>query len=272
MGIGNLTGLVDWWGLLVAAVIFLPIERFIPLHKMQPVLRGGWTADIFYILVNGIFVRVGLVLLLTALLFAAKWIVPLGFRAAIAHQAWWLQCVEAVIVGDFCLYWTHRALHANAYLWRFHSVHHAIEELDWVAAYHNHPIDELMLNGAALGSVYALGFSPAAIAVYVAIFGWVSIAVHANTRIRIGWFRWLFSSPEFHHWHHSNEREARDHNFASVLSLWDVTFGTVFLPRGRVPAVYGIDQNMPPTYADQLLHPFRRRATPDAISAVQAGD
>jgi sterol desaturase/sphingolipid hydroxylase (fatty acid hydroxylase superfamily) len=271
MGIGSLTGLVDWWGFLVAAIIFLPIERFIPLHGLQRVFRKGWTTDILYVVVNGIFVRFGLLLLLAGLLMVGKWLVPSAVHAAIGRQAWWLQCIEAIVIGDFCLYWTHRALHENRHLWRFHSIHHAIEELDWVAAYHAHPIDELMLNGAAIGSVFMLGFSPAAIALYVTIFGWVSLAVHANTRITIGPLRWLCASPEFHHWHHSNEREARDHNFASVLSLWDVAFGTAFLPRGRVPKIYGIDQDMPRTYADQLLHPFRR--PPRApVAAVQPAE
>ncbi|HTT98577.1 MAG TPA: hypothetical protein VMF58_11050, partial [Rhizomicrobium sp.] len=76
-----------------------------------------------------------------------------------------------------------------------------------------------------------------------------------------GPFKWLLGSPEFHHWYHSNEHAARDRNFAAIFSLWDVAFGTVFLP-GDAPRVYGIDEPVPPGYADQLLHPFRPALAP----------
>jgi sterol desaturase/sphingolipid hydroxylase (fatty acid hydroxylase superfamily) len=60
--------------------------------------------------------------------------------------------------------------------------------------------------------------------------------------------RWLFASPGFHHWHHSNNREARDKNFAGQLSFLDALFGSLHLPRGQVPTAYGLDQPMPQRY------------------------
>jgi len=68
--------------------------------------------------------------------------------------------------------------------------------------------------------------------------------------------RWLFASPEFHHWHHSDNREARDKNFAGQLSFLDALFGSLHLPRGQVPTAYGLDQPMPQRYVPQLIYPF----------------
>jgi sterol desaturase/sphingolipid hydroxylase (fatty acid hydroxylase superfamily) len=66
-------------------------------------------------------------------------------------------------------------------------------------------------------------------------------------------------SPEFHHWHHSAERDAHDRNFASLVASWDVLFGTVFLPKGRQPLHYGIDEHVPAGWIGRFFHPFRAR-------------
>jgi len=72
-----------------------------------------------------------------------------------------------------------------------------------------------------------------------------------------GPLHWLIALPDFHHWHHSKERVARDKNFAGQLSLLDLLFGTAHMPRDQVPSQYGIDEPLPSTYVMQLLHPFR---------------
>src|SRR6266436_4200752 len=65
---------------------------------------------------------------------------------------------------------------------------------------------------------------------------------HSNVRFRFGPLRFLFASPEFHHWHHSDQREARDKNFAGQLSFLDALFGSLHLPRGQAPTTYGLDR------------------------------
>jgi sterol desaturase/sphingolipid hydroxylase (fatty acid hydroxylase superfamily) len=73
--------------------------------------------------------------------------------------------------------------------------------------------------------------------------------------------RWLLASLEFHHWHHSNDREARNKNFAGQVPVLDYIFGTLHLPLGRKPTKCGLDQPIPQTYAAPLLYPFRRAST-----------
>src|SRR5258706_11414517 len=85
---------------------------------------------------------------------------------------------------------------------------------------------------------------------------WQSVLIHSNVRVGFGPLRFLFVSPEFHHWHHSDHREARDRNFAGQLSFLDALFGSFHLPRGQKPTTYGLDQPMPQRYLPQLLYPF----------------
>jgi sterol desaturase/sphingolipid hydroxylase (fatty acid hydroxylase superfamily) len=165
-----------------------------------------------------------------------------------------------LIVGDLGVYAIHRLQHTVPWLWRFHAVHHSAEELDWLIGFRFHPIDLFLLRVASLAPLVALDVAPAAIAVFIAVSGWQSWLVHANVRVPYGPLRWLVVSPEFHHWHHSTEREAYDRNFASLVASWDVLFGTVYLPAGRRPERYGIEESVPPGWLARFVHPFRRGA------------
>lgn len=59
-----------------------------------------------------------------------------------------------------------------------------------------------------------------------------------------------------HRWHHSRDREAWDKNFAGLLPLWDIVFGTYYMPRNRWPVNFGICEPMPGGYLGQLWEPF----------------
>ena len=72
--------------------------------------------------------------------------------------------------------------------------------------------------------------------------------------------RRLVATPAFHHWHHSAEREAVDKNFAVHTPIWDMLFGTYYLP-DRWPTAYGLcgRRDVPARWVTQLVYPFRRR-------------
>jgi sterol desaturase/sphingolipid hydroxylase (fatty acid hydroxylase superfamily) len=95
-----------------------------------------------------------------------------------------------------------------------------------------------------------------AVVIFQVIYQAHTLLIHANTRLRFGPLKWLIASPEYHHWHHANEPDAYDRNFAAQLSLIDWIAGTLFLPLRR-PSRYGINEEMPRWYHQQLLHPFR---------------
>ena len=113
---------------------------------------------------------------------------------------------------------------------KIHSGHHSIEELDWLAAYRVHPLDQIATKAVSYLPVYALGFSDPAILAFVFVYKWQSLFIHSNCLIDFGPLKWIFSSPQFHHWHHANEPAALDKNFAGQLPFLDLTFGTAYMP------------------------------------------
>jgi len=46
----------------------------------------------------------------------------------------------------------------------------------------------------------------------------------------VGPLRAVLASPRFHRWHHTSAKEGRDKNFAGLLPLWDILFGTYYMP------------------------------------------
>jgi sterol desaturase/sphingolipid hydroxylase (fatty acid hydroxylase superfamily) len=243
--------------LIVAAAVFLPLERFAGLHISQPRFRKGWAMDVLTGLLNGLLLYAALLVTLAAVDAGAAAAVP-ALRQWIETRPLLVQGVLAVLIGDLAVYGIHRLQHAVPWLWRFHAVHHSAEELDWLIAFRFHPIDLFLLRAASLGSLVALHMAPGALAIFVAVSAWQGWLVHANVRLAYGPLRLLVVSPEFHHWHHSAEREAYDKNFASLVAVWDVLFGTVFLPRERRPERYGIEEPVPAGWIGRLLYPFRQ--------------
>lgn len=252
-----MSSLIDLKAILIIALIFVPLELLVPLHAEQKILRKHWFNDLLYLFLNGILINLGMLVVLGVLLTAIKFSLPSAMTAAVHSQPFWLQVIEVLAVADLGFYLAHRAFHAVPLLWKFHSVHHSIEEMDWLAAYRVHPLDQILTKTASLLPVLTLGFSGSAVLVFMLIYKWQSVLIHANSRISFGPLNWIFASPHFHHWHHANESEAFDKNFAGQLALIDLIGGTLFLPR-RKPAQYGTDQPVPDFYHQQLIYPLRR--------------
>jgi sterol desaturase/sphingolipid hydroxylase (fatty acid hydroxylase superfamily) len=250
---------MDPFGLKVIFIIilvFIPLERLFAMHPRQKVFRRDWGNDLIFLLLNGMVIKLGLIAAIVATISAAAWIIPPSFQAMVGGLPYWVQIPVVIVLSDLGFYWTHRMFHAVPWLWRFHSIHHSIEELDWLAAARVHPVDQILTKGVSLVPLFALGFSEWVIGVYAVLYQWQSVLIHSNVRIGFGPLRFLFASPEFHHWHHSNHTEARDRNFAGQLPFLDALFGSLHLPRGQIPASYGLDRPMPQRYLRQLLFPF----------------
>ncbi|HEX7043784.1 MAG TPA: sterol desaturase family protein [Burkholderiales bacterium] len=249
--------------LLVLGLIFIPLEGLFPL-RAQPVLREGWQTDLKHFFVS----HAGVQLLSFAALIPAQvlfaWAVRLDFQQAVAAQPLWLQFVEILAAVDFAAYWVHRIFHRVPWLWNFHAIHHSSRHLDWLAGSRMHVVDVVATRAAAFVPIFILGFAPAALHAYLVFVSFHAVFIHANLRWRFPGLRWLISTPEYHHWHHTSDEEGIDKNFAQFLPLWDLVFGTAHLP-DYWPKNYGTTKFQPPeTYLGQLLYPFRRRrqATP----------
>lgn len=247
---------MDYSAIIILACVFIPLERLLPMHPEQGTLRRNWMNDLFYLLFNGFVVRAGSTIVFGAVMAAYRSYVDPSHTAWVAAQPIWLQIIAIMIIADIGYYTAHRISHAVPFLWKFHSVHHSIEDMDWLATHRVHPVDQILSNAISLLPIYFIGFSPVAIGIHFAIYQAQALLSHSNLRVKFGPLKYLFATPEYHHWHHANQPEAYDRNFAAQLSIIDLVAGTMFLPKQR-PEKYGLTEHMPDTYPEQMIYPFR---------------
>jgi sterol desaturase/sphingolipid hydroxylase (fatty acid hydroxylase superfamily) len=185
-------------------------------------------------------------------------------RTIVSIQPAWLQAVEVIVLADFVGYWTHRLFHGPR-LWRFHAVHHASVELDWLSAVRAHPLNEALTRVAAVAPLFALGFRGEVLAGVTPLFTLYALGLHANVPWTFGPLRHVLASPAFHRWHHTAEERGRDKNFAALFPVWDVIFGTFWMPPGEQPSVFGVSDAVPSGFFAQLVWPFRARRGAPAL-------
>jgi sterol desaturase/sphingolipid hydroxylase (fatty acid hydroxylase superfamily) len=257
--------------LLIGALIFIPFEHLFA-ERPQKIFRKGLVVDLIYLLLNGFIIKVAIVMMAAGILSAAAAFVPQSLTQAVSGQPVWLQVAEIILITDIGVYWSHRAFHKIPALWKFHAVHHGIEELDWLGAFHSHPMDTIVTKAISLTPIFLLGFSEASIAVYSSVYFGHAMLIHSNVRIPFGPVKWLIASPQFHHWHHANQREAYDKNFAGQLPFLDMIFGTYNVTGDKVPDKYGVDDPIPSSYFGQIGYPLiaRRKASIRASSSTEA--
>jgi sterol desaturase/sphingolipid hydroxylase (fatty acid hydroxylase superfamily) len=253
--------------LVILSIIFFMIERIAGRgrNRVQPVIRRGWFTDVVYLFATGLFTKPLMHLLLffpAAILVITKVVPAETFKAGLyagfgplSRQPVWLQAVEIYVIGDFCGYWTHRLFHRGRW-WPFHAVHHSSEDLDWLGSVRVHPVNELVNKLSQAVPLLLMGFNPLVTLSTAPVLTFFAIFIHANVNWDFGPLRYVIATPVFHRWHHSREREAWDKNFAGLLPLWDLLFGTFYMPRGRYPENFGICEPMPKGFLGQLWEPF----------------
>ncbi len=237
-------------------VVGVPLEKIWPRHR-QRVRRPELSTDLLWAMLAPLSQVLGAVVAIVIGLVSLAWVPALPLRPIVLALPGPLRVVVAFLLFDLLVYASHRAAHEVPFLWRFHAVHHSTKTLDWVSGFRAHPLDGVFA-APAFAVLLGAGFSlriAGALAVVQVILG---ITAHLNVSWRLRPLQRIVFTPEFHHWHHSNERAAWNKNYAVFLPLWDIVFDTAYLPGDRRPQSYGIDRPMPSGVWAQLLHPFRR--------------
>ena len=253
---------LDWFALnvLFTGLIFIPMERISPLRAEQPLFRDEWREDVFYVLVSSLMVQ-ALAFLPQAPGQLVGGLSPLGaVRVWVGSLPLIIQLPIIMLAADFFQYWAHRAFHQIPWLWRFHSVHHSAQSMDWMSGARMHFLEIILMRSITAIPVLALGFSPLAVEIYVLVAYVYTTLIHSNIGWRMPYVDHLFVTPQFHHWHHGSDKEAIDVNFAIHFPLYDRLFGTYHLPKDQWPSGYGIEGHpVPKGYWAQLIYPFRRK-------------
>ena len=252
---------LDWFllNLMFWCAVFIPLERWFALRRDQPIFRHGWRTDLAYFFVSALAVQWVTIITMKPAQVLFAWVLDEQWRTSIGKQPLWLQIIEILLITDFVQYWAHRAFHRIPFLWKFHAIHHSAERMDWLAGSRLHIIDIVVTRGLSYMPLFALGFADAALLGYGVIVTLQATLIHANVRFKFGPLRYWLVTPQFHHWHHSDEDAAVDKNFAVHLPIWDWLFGSYYLPGEQWPASYGVKGDKPPEgFFRQLFWPFKR--------------
>jgi lathosterol oxidase len=258
---------LDWFllNLILYTVIFVPLERLFA-RLPQDVFRPGWRTDLTYFFVSALLVQITTILTLKPAMVLFSWAVHPDVQRIVSAAPAIVQFAAILVVADVTQYWVHRAFHRVPFLWRFHAIHHSAEQMDWLAGSRLHLVDVAITRGLTYVPIYLLGFAEAPFFAYLVLVSAQATFIHANVRFDFGALRWLFVTPQFHHWHHADADEAIDTNFAVHLPLIDYLFGTMHLPR-QWPTGYGLAHGakVPDGWGRQFVWPMQsQRATTDA--------
>ncbi|MFP6605005.1 MAG: sterol desaturase family protein [Myxococcota bacterium] len=261
-------------GLLVfaAGLVVFGLERLLPLHRSWLHSKGDLAPDIAYLL--GVGAPVSLVVAPVAAVLGLSvlgWLSE-GFGSDLWPTTWpfLAQLPLALVAAEFPKYWHHRLQHNTDFLWRFHATHHSAPRLYWLNAARFHPID-LLIDGLLGGvTLVALGCQTEVLALFLLVSGVHGFFQHANLPLRCGPLNYFFSMAELHRWHHSKIMQEANHNYGQNVIVWDLVFGTFFLPKDREPPEdIGIPDlpAFPMTFWHQLASPVTWRRIKRSSSA-----
>lgn len=170
-----------------------------------------------------------------------------------------------MLVVEFLLYWTHRAMHRVPFLWRFHALHHSLD----INALNNvaHPVDYLVaILFTSIPAAFLIGVSQGQISLLVAFTALQGYLNHTRLPIDFGPLSGtLLTDNRYHFIHHSREPAHHDKNFAGRFPVLDMLFGTYVPPGDGLIDTGLIDREQPHTFGQYLSVRLPQRSAERAI-------
>ncbi len=183
-----------------------------------------------------------------------------GGLITLRSDGWWRfgsSLFIVVVVNDLYTYWSHRLSHRVPALWAMHSFHHSAEALTLVTGARHHWLEGFVT--IAFFPLMAVLFKmPPDIASTAVAIGFLpNGCAHLNVRLHLGRFSTWINGPQWHRIHHSTQPEHFNKNFAAILPLWDLVFGTAWIPaRDEFPDT-GLTPRERPNLVEGVIWPFR---------------
>lgn len=256
-----------FWLLIFLSVFVWILEMLFPWRKDQPAFRKDFWIDAFYMFFNFflfnliIFIAFSNVIThLSKLVFGSS----LSKFAIIDLSDYpeWGQLIIFFLATDFIQWVTHILLHRFDFLWRFHKVHHSVEQMGFAAHLRYHWMENVFYTPMKYIAVMLIGgFTPeqAYIVFYIAIaIGHIN---HANIALDYGPLKYIINNPKMHIWHHAYNLpsdKSKGVNFGISLSLWDYIFRTNYIPSSGKDIRLGFEgiEKFPSSFVSQLFTGF----------------
>ena len=272
----TMVGAFSLFGALQAAGMPLVVSTYVPALSVAAVVawlelrqpnRDAWrptTREVRTDLIFMIAVQLALPPLV-GFLFANALVEPARSMNLPTTRLWphswpiWTQAVLMVLAVDFMRYWLHRAAHESDTLWRLHSVHHSVEQLYWLNTARFHPVEKALQMCLDSLPFVLMGVDATVLALYYLVYATNGFFQHCNVRLRYGFLNYIVGSAETHRWHHSREPREANANYGNTVIVWDLLFGTWFLPPDRDVDALGLkDAGYPRAFLGLMRAPFRR--------------
>jgi sterol desaturase/sphingolipid hydroxylase (fatty acid hydroxylase superfamily) len=170
----------------------------------------------------------------------------------------WVQSLFAILVADGLDYWRHRLEHKVPWLWPIHALHHDIDRLNVIKSSRGHFLDMFFRNLVVYAPLALVGAPREAMLAYAAAVTVFGPIAHANVSLTVpaSLYRCVLTPP-VHHLHHARPMQLSCSNYANVLPLWDVLFGTFEHPQDHPVVEYGAEPStQPDDFLGQSLAPF----------------
>jgi len=165
----------------------------------------------------------------------------------------------ALVALDLGNYSCHWLLHRFDPLWELHKVHHSIRQLDWLATFRSHLLEQTLRRLLAPIGLILLGVPVAAVAAAGAIFNGWAILNHANLALDLAFLEPVFVTPRLHRSHHAAATTHR--NLGTVFSVWDRLRGALVVEDLMPATPFGVPgevESYPQGWGRQLVEPLRR--------------
>jgi len=152
----------------------------------------------------------------------------------------------------------HRAQHRSAFLWSMHALHHSDVEINastTIRHYWIEPFIKSLTIYLAVALIFRVGERTLTLYAITTCYNYFS---HMNFRLGFGRWSFLINGPQYHRIHHSALPEHRNTNFAGLLPIFDVVFGTYRQPaRDEFPPTGLTSHEVPTAPLQALVWPFR---------------
>ncbi len=260
-----------WWLVLLSLVVWV-LEIKFPWRKDQPVIRKDFWLDTFYMFFNFYIFKLIIFIAasnVTAAVFEdfiggdiSKWAI-IDMR----QYSEWIQIVVFFLLTDLVQWLVHVSLHRFPVLWRFHKVHHSVEQMGFAAHLRYHWMENVFYTPAKYLAVMLIGhFQPE----HAYLIYYFNIAIghlnHSNIKLTYGPLKYLLNNPVMHLYHHAYElpdKHPNGVNYGITLSLWDYIFHTHYVPEdsGRIKLGFRGMEHFPKTFFGQLFYGFGGKAS-----------
>ena len=256
-----------YW-LIAISLFFWSLELLFPWRDKQGAFRKDFWLDTFYMFFNFfLFSLVGFAAMSNVVSTAFNELIfnLFGWQNLVALQVAQLpvivQLLILFVIKDFIQWNIHRLLHRVDWMWQFHKVHHSVEEMGFAAHLRFHWMENVIYRTLEYIPLSMIGFGiQDFLFVHLFTLAWGHFN-HANIKVPLGWFKYIFNNPQMHIWHHAKHIPSRyGVNFGLTLSLWDYLFKTNYIPKeGRdEPLGFNNLKQFPKTFLRQILYPFKK--------------